>query len=197
MQSCRKWMLPLLAGVLLSIIPQTSRGACDVTAADFANTLTLQSAWGELRFRGGSVDVFIDEEQRSRREVEWRYQITTSEVFRPDRFHTVRLLIVGGEHLRGTGTTGEVVAYECAGDEMVETLRAHSAGFTLHKVSEEIFRLISPEWTDRDPRSDPSKKRVQVYAWNKRLGRFVVQSDAVMPASTKFDEGKRVESHRD
>jgi hypothetical protein len=189
-------MLPLLAGVLLSIVPQRARADCDVTAADFANTLTLQSTWGELRFRNGSADVFIDEEQRSQHEVEWHYQITSSEIFRPDRFHTVRLLIVSGEHLRGTGTTGEVVAYECAGDEMVETIRAHSAGFTLHKVSEEIFRLISPEWADRDPRSDPSKKRVQVYAWNRRLGRFVVHSDAVMPASTKFDEGKRLESPR-
>ena len=143
---------------------------CDVATVDFANTLELDSAYHGLKFQDGIAHMYLVEEQRERNEPEFRFELEESFMLQPVSGTTVRMLHISGQHLRGTGFTGQLVAFTCRDGKLEQIFELHRAGVRFEEISPTSFRVTSPHWMRQDAHASPSRSKIEVYEWARQPG---------------------------
>jgi hypothetical protein len=141
---------------------------CDVGTIDFANTLELNSSYHALKFQDGVAHLYLVDEQRERNEPEFRFKLEHAITLQPESGTTVRMLNISGEHLRGTGFTGQLVAYTCRDGKVEQIFELHRAGVRFEELSATSFRVTSPHWLRHDAHASPSRSTIEVYEWSSR-----------------------------
>jgi len=155
--------------------------ACERILVSSAAEL-LTAAHPDFSGRTFKSDILCQPDSGFAGRCEWEGRIVDDRVLESRAGSERRLLLLNDGHLTGTGAWDYLSVFICIAGKTVPVFRDRFLyGVRVEEASPQVLSLTSGEWNTPDPTCCPSRRKREVYQWDRISRRYILASLTYLP----------------